>query len=480
MKRWIIIITGGLAFMVIVFFIFFFLFPVTSHGETRLYYEKEVTPQEDSVRYTRIVKIVKEVTPAVVSITIIQEKEMTFYSPFDDPFFDRFFGYNLPPRKYKYKVRGLGSGVIVSPDGYIITNYHVVEDATNIKVTLTSGKQYEGIVVAASPELDLALVKIKAKNLPFAYLGDSKKTMIGETVIAIGNPFGYLLSDSRPSVSVGVISATDRTVKSREDKLFVNMLQTDAAINPGNSGGPLLNLLGEVIGINTFIFTKSGGSEGIGFAIPSSTVKKFLKKVKTHTLDMEGWIGLYVQDLTQDLKETLNIEENGVIVTDIEDNSPADKAGIMPGDVILSVNKEHVRNEMEWESVTKFSSPGDTLNLYIYREGDYLTKSVIVGKEPGISSQYHSDILGISISQIRPSLRRKYGVYSKEGVIVITVDRHSRGEMFGLLPGDVILQLNGREIKSIQDFKEVEKSIKRYVEIIGERRGSIYQIRVTL
>ena len=465
--------------MGILILIFIFFLPGSSQGAEKLYFEKEYSTKEDSIRYTRIVNVVKEVTPTVVSITIIQEKEVTMYSPFDDPFFDRFFGDIIPPRKYKYKVRALGSGVIISPDGYILTNSHVVENATNIKVTLTTGKEYQGEVIAKSPELDLALIKIKTDNLAFAYIGDSKKTMIGETVIAIGNPFGYLLSDSRPSVSVGVISAVDRTVKAREDRLFVNMIQTDAAINPGNSGGPLVNLLGEVVGINTFIFTKSGGSEGIGFAIPSNTVKKFLEKVRTNKLNITGWIGIYVQNLDYKLKQTLQLEENGIIITDVDKNSPADKSNIVPGDVILSVDNNPVTNEIEWESISAFSSPGDTINLVIFRQGSKLEKQIIVEKASDTGEKYYSKILGVEVRELKTYIRKKYGVYSEEGVIITSIKKGARGATIGLNVGDVILKLDGKEIKNLYDFKMAEKNIKRYIEIIGERRGSIFHIRIS-
>lgn len=243
----------------------------------------EPVPANDEIskqRLNAIVVAAGRVGPAVVSITVVQTRIVTV-TPFGDPFFDEFFGDFFPERRYRQEIKSLGSGVIISSDGYVLTNEHVVHDASKIRITLSSGVQHDAAVVAADTTSDLALLKVNGVDLPYAELGNSGDLMIGEWVIALGNPFGFLLEDTRPTVTVGVISALGRSIKSTyQNRLYRDMIQTDAAINPGNSGGPLTNILGQVVGINTFIFTASGGSEGIGFARPVNFVKKFIDEAK--------------------------------------------------------------------------------------------------------------------------------------------------------------------------------------------------------
>ena len=231
-------------------------------------------------RANAIVLSAAKLSPSVVSITVVQTRLVSaapFFSPFSDDFFRDFF----PEFYYKQKIKSLGTGVIISNDGHILTNEHVISNATEINITLTDARQFKGKVVAADRAIDLALIKITAEDLPYAELGNSDSLMIGEWMIALGNPFGFLLEDTRPTVTVGVISALNRAIKStQENRIYRDMIQTDAAINPGNSGGPLVNILGQVVGINTFIFTSGGGSEGIGFARPINDAKKFIEAAK--------------------------------------------------------------------------------------------------------------------------------------------------------------------------------------------------------
>lgn len=252
--------------------------PATPYREsTRVAGVNEETSQQ---RTNAIVVAAERVNRSVVSITVVQTRVVAaspFRSPFSDDFFRDFFGDFLPERYYQQQIRSLGTGLIISADGDIVTNEHVISNATQINITLPDGRQYEGRVVAVDTGHDLALLKIEGTDLPFAELGDSDDLMIGEWVIAFGNPFGFLLEDTRPTVTVGVVSALNRSIKStRADRVYKNMIQTDAAINPGNSGGPLVNILGQVIGLNTAIFTSGGGSEGIGFARPINEVKRFI------------------------------------------------------------------------------------------------------------------------------------------------------------------------------------------------------------
>jgi serine protease Do len=348
---------------------------------------KTVASTTDDIGNSRVNAIVlaaREAGSAVVSITVTQTRTVTnpFFSPFGDDPFNWFFRDFGPPREYQQQVKAMGSGLIISADGYVVTNAHVAEDATQITVTLSDGKQLEAELVDVSSSQDLALVKMNAKDLPFGKLGDSDEAMIGEWAIALGNPFGYLLEDTRPTVTVGVISATNRTLRAgqSEGREYKGMIQTDAAINPGNSGGPLVNSLGEVIGINTFIFTKSGGSEGIGFAIPINDVKKFVDEARTEakaaasetpTEKVATKIGATVSDINRTLKKKYRLTvDAGVIVLEIASGSIAESASLEPGDVITAVAGQKVKNAADFKA--KAEKLGRSLDLTINRQGSQI------------------------------------------------------------------------------------------------------------
>lgn len=336
-------------------------------------------------RTTAIVLASQKVSPAVVSITVIQERVVTtspFFSPFQDPYWDNFFRDFFPQRQYKQQIQGLGSGVIINEHGDIITNAHVVEGATKIKVTLPDNRQFDGELVDINRTSDMALVKIRGKDLPYVKLGNSDDLMIGEWCIALGNPFGFLLEDARPSVTVGVISALNRTIKSNQlgGRELKNMIQTDAAINPGNSGGPLVNALGEVIGINTFIFTQSGGSEGVGFAIPINEVKKFIAQTKENAQKIiseekiekiKTKLGITVSDNNYTLMRKYNLtSENGVVVVGVEGNSVGSMLGIATGDIIVSLNNQKPKNASDFQKLA--ASAGKQIDMVIDRQGEQI------------------------------------------------------------------------------------------------------------
>jgi serine protease Do len=334
-----------------------------------------------SSRRSAIVEAAEEVGPAVVSVSVTQARVVraTPYSPFRDQTFDQFFRGFFGEREYVQEVSSLGSGVIISTDGLVVTNEHVVRDATEIKVTLTDGREEPGTLVASEPEYDLALVKIKGDDLPAAKLGDSDGMIIGEWAIAIGNPFGFLLEDAHPSVTVGVVSALHRSIKTDEGTVGVykDMTQTDAAINPGNSGGPLVNSLGEVIGINTFIISKSGGSMGIGFAIPVNLVKRIVDEVAKYGRIRQIWIGLLVQEITPLIARSIGLEDTrGVIVSQVDPASPAEEAGMKRGDVIVEVNGQPIRNFESARKAIFGAEIGDRLEFKLLRQGR--TKEVTV------------------------------------------------------------------------------------------------------
>ncbi len=337
----------------------------------------------DRSRQTAIVRAAQKVGPAVVSISVTATRVVraTPWFPFRDQFFKDFFG----ERQYVEKVSNLGSGVIVSPDGYVVTNEHVVRNASEIKVTLPDGREYDARVLEEEKDYDLAILRIEGADLPHAELGDSDSLIIGEWAIAIGNPFGYLLSDAHPTVTVGVISALHRDIKSSEGVVAVykDMIQTDAAINPGNSGGPLVNALGEVVGINAFIITKSGGSMGMGFAIPANRVKYMLEEVRKYGRMRKIWIGLLVQEITPLLAQGLGLERSeGVIISRVDRGSPAERAGLERGDVIVAVNGERVRNYESARRAIFGSRVGDVLEFEVIRDGEPRSFDVRVEEAP--------------------------------------------------------------------------------------------------
>jgi len=345
------------------------------------------TDDISSSRRGAIVQAAEEAGPAVVSVSVTQTRVVRAspYGGFGDPRFDQFFRGFFGEREYVQEVPSLGSGVIISKDGLVVTNEHVVRDATQIKVTLTDGREASGTLIGSEADYDLALVKIDAKDLPAAKLGDSDDLIIGEWAIAIGNPFGFLLEDPHPSVTVGVISALHRSIKTQEGTVGVykDMIQTDAAINPGNSGGPLVNSLGEVVGINTFIISNSGGSMGIGFAIPVNRVKHIVDEVAKYGRIRQIWMGLLVQEITPLIAHSIGLDDTrGVIVSQVDPGSPADKAGIKRYDVIVEVNKQPIRNIESAKKAIFGAEIGDRLQFGMLRQGKEKNVAVVVEEAP--------------------------------------------------------------------------------------------------
>ncbi|MDK2823177.1 MAG: serine protease Do [Clostridia bacterium] len=315
-----------------------------------------------------IQKIVEKVGPAVVKIeTETEIQTQGVYDPFlNDPFFREFFGFDIHPRQTPRISRGLGSGFLISRDGYIITNNHVVDGASKISVYLTSSqKPYEAKLVGSDAQLDLAVIKINAgHDLPVLKFGDTNELKVGNWVIAIGNPYGL-----DHTVTVGVISAKGRPITINGNE-FKDLLQTDASINPGNSGGPLLNLKGEVVGINTAI---NAQAQGIGFAIPSSTVTQVLDQLIEQGKVIRPWLGVYIQPVTKELADYFGLKKpEGVLISSVADNSPAQKAGLRRGDIILEYNKTKITKPQELQDAVKDSKIGDKVVILIYREGKTL------------------------------------------------------------------------------------------------------------
>jgi serine protease Do len=327
-----------------------------------------------------ITETVKKVSPSVVGINVIeiQQYRDPLGSFFDDPFFRQFFG---DRRSHTREVKELGSGYIISPDGYIVTNDHVAGNASRITVTLTDGISYDAKLIGSDPVSDIALLKIDGENFPYVEPGNSDEIIIGEWVIALGNPFGLFEVNDKPTVTVGVISATGMNLEPINDRYYLNMIQTDAAINGGNSGGPLVNSLGEVIGMNTLIFTAgSQGSIGLGFAIPINKVKTIIEELKEKgKIDRDFEIGMRIQSIDESIAKYYNLERTkGVIITKIYPGTPSDKAGLQVGDIILKINDFQIANDNTIFGVFYEFRTGQEIDVSIFRDGEELNKKMIL------------------------------------------------------------------------------------------------------
>jgi serine protease Do len=336
-------------------------------------------------RRTAIVTAAQRVSPAVVSVSVVTTRLVRadpYGMPFRDEFFDRFF----PQSVYKERVPGLGSGVIVDADGIVLTNSHVIRDAEDVKVNLPDGRHFDAKLLGDSPVYDLAVLKITGDHLPVAPMGDSDSLVVGEWAIAIGNPFGFLLDDPQPTVTAGVVSATRRDIKAEATSsgMYKNMIQTDAAINPGNSGGALVDADGEVIGINTFIFTNSGGSIGLGFAIPINLAKRVLGEVRRYGRVRVAWPGMTVQPVSDLLARRLGWEgTGGLVVSAVDRGGPAERAGLKPLDRIRRVNGR-VTNDVEDAQASIYGAQvGDRLTLDVEREGKPRQVVITLEEAPG-------------------------------------------------------------------------------------------------
>ena len=337
----------------------------------------------DSSRENAITKAISSASPAVASINVTQVQRFVVNPYFDDPWFDLFFSPEIRQRE----VKGSGSGVVISPDGYVLTNDHVVENADKIIVTLPGGTEYDAEIIGFDNVTDLALLKLDGENFPFVKIGDSDRLIIGEWAIAMGNPFGLFDINQQPTATIGIISGKNLDFGNQDGKIFQDMIQTDAAINPGNSGGPLLNSKGQLIGINTFIFTGSKskqGSIGIGFAIPAKRAIKIAEELKAKGRIVRSFTtGLLVQPLDSKTISYLNTPfRKGVVIVQIEKNSPADNARLEYLDVIVEAEGEKVSNRQDLLDIIKLNDlrSGDRIKLRIWRDGKFLNRTLALGK----------------------------------------------------------------------------------------------------
>ncbi|KAF0159168.1 MAG: endopeptidase [Syntrophaceae bacterium] len=388
-------------------------------------------------------------------------------SPFGDDFFDRFFG-DMPRREFKQ--RSLGSGFIISNDGYIFTNNHVVEKADKILVKISDGKEYEAKVIGTDANTDIALIKIKPDNsLPVAEIGDSEKVKVGEWVIAIGNPFGL-----EATVTAGIISAKGRVIGAGP---YDNFIQTDASINPGNSGGPLFNMEGKVIGINTAIVAQG---QGIGFAIPINMAKGILADLKTKGKVTRGWLGISVQDISDDIAKNLNHKnKSGALVSDVFKGDPADKAGIKVGDIIIEINGKTIKDTHDLLLTIATLQVDQKMNLKAIRDGKEMIFHVTVAerKDSGAMAAEKSGKghFGVAAQEITAELARQLGI-ARDGVIVTEVQEGSPADEVGIQPQDIIVQINQVKISSMKDYlREITKAAtKKSVTLLIKRGRSSF------
>jgi len=416
-------------------------------------------------------EIAKVVTPAVVNISTTKIVRRETISPFfGDPFFRDFFGED-PFREFriprKWKEQSLGSGVIASSDGYIITNNHVIEKAEEIKVSLSDKRDFKGKVVGSDPKTDIAVIKIDAKNLPTIPWGDSDKLQVGEFVLAIGNPYGL-----NQTVTMGIISAVGRANVGIAD--YEDFIQTDAAINPGNSGGPLVNIRGELIGINTAIFSRTGGYQGIGFAVPSNMARSVMDQLVKKGKVVRGWLGVSIQELNTELAKEFGLKDlKGALVGDVTSQSPAAKAGIKRGDVILSYNGKVVDNVGSLRNMVSQTQPGTRVKIKILRDKKEMEVEALIAELPkelpetDISGREGTEegenvLSGITVRELTREMARELNLSRKErGVVIIRIEPGSPAEEAGLKRGDLIKEINHKEVTGLKDYNRIASGIGR-------------------
>lgn len=423
------------------------------------------------------VALSKKMRPVVVNISSTQVSEARgpqspheFGSPFgeEDPFNEfwrRFFGGPMP--RGPQRQRSLGSGFIIDSDGSILTNNHVVENAQKIVVKLDNDKEYEAKVIGRDPKTDIAVIKIETRTtLSAANLGDSDRLDVGEWVMAIGNPFGL---DS--TVTSGIVSAKGRHIGQGP---YDNFIQTDASINPGNSGGPLINLRGEVIGINTAIFSRTGGNMGIGFAIPINLVKELLPQLRGKGRVTRGYLGVLIQKVTPEIAESLGMERSqGALVANVSKDGPAEKAGVKVGDVIVEFDGKEVKDSGDLPIIVARTAVDKKVRMKVLRDRKEVTLNVSVGElkdEEVVASAPEKGEFGLTVQRLTPQVAESLGLEKTEGVVVSTVEPGSAADEAGLRRGDVIVEIDRKPIRNLEEYKKTLASMRK-------GRGVLFLVR---
>jgi serine protease Do len=408
-------------------------------------------------------QVAEAVSPAVVNINTVMRGNggrTPVEEFFGDEFFRRFFGEG--PERPQMQQRSLGSGVIVDPSGICLTNAHVVERATDIEVVTAEGKKHRAKVVGIDKRTDLAVLRLQGGGpYPSAVLGDSDKIKVGDWVLAIGSPFGL-----QQTVTAGIISAKGRSIGQGP---FDDFLQTDAAINPGNSGGPLVNMSGEVVGINSAILSRSGGNVGIGFSIPSNMAKRIYTELVARGKITRGWLGVSIQPLTPELAKSFGLKEpRGVLIADVVKDSPADKAGLVSGDVLMEFDGKKVDAPQDLQKIVAVTAPGKGVPVKVWRDKGEKTFTISIGEtpddtaqlEPSQPSQKGKSLLGLDARPITPEVARQLNLRTTEGVVVARVEEDGPAADAGLQRGDVIREVNRQRIRGVQDFERATQGIK--------------------
>ncbi len=426
-----------------------------------------------------LAEIAEAARPSVVNISTtktVTMEENPFGDMLNDPFFRRFFGDESGPgQKRKFKQQALGSGVIVSSDGYVLTNNHVVQGAQEITVILYDKREFKGKVVGSDDRTDLAVVKINATELPVLKFGESKNMKTGDIVLAIGNPFGL-----NQTITMGIVSAVGRSNVGIAD--YEDFIQTDAAINPGNSGGALVNTNGQLIGINTAIFSTSGGYMGIGFAIPSDMAKTVMESIIKHGKVIRGWLGVSIQNLTPELAKSLGIkQETGALVSDIVKDSPAEKGGFKRGDLIVEFAGKKVEDSRSLRNIVAGTAPGTKVQVKVIREGkeEILTVTISEFQEKKVAkkTEYSNVLKDMHVQELSPAVRQYMGIPDDvQGVIVVSVGEDSPAQ--GVIQkNDVIQEINREGIRNIEDYDRIASKIgenESVLLLIYRRGGSLY------
>jgi serine protease Do len=432
--------------------------------------------------------VVRSATPAVVNISssrIVKSPDMGSLGSADDTFLRRFFGeefmrqFRVPKER---RERSLGSGVIVNSNGYILTNSHVVHGATQVSVSLSDDREFQGKIIGTDPGTDIALLKIDADHLSVLPIADSSKVQVGDIALALGNPFGV-----GRTVTMGIVGATGRGGLGIED--YEDFIQTDASINPGNSGGPLVNVRGELIGVNTAILSPSGGSLGIGFAVPSNMARSVMDQILKNGKVVRGYLGVSVQDISAELSQAMNIgQTHGALIGDLDPKGPAAHAGLKSGDVVVEANGKPIDDQRTLRLMTSSMAPGSKLNLRLLHDGQFRNVNVTLGEFPKEEPEKESarssrekpsaqdsnpDRLGIAIAELTPDIAAQLQLPTTlKGVIVADVETGGVADDAGLQPGDVIVEVNRKPIRTVPEFQQqIQSSGKGPVLMLVNREG---------
>ena len=436
--------------------------------------------------------VAKAVTPAVVNITTVMADKVAdgrstpealrdrmeeFFGGPGQPFGPRgFHGPQGPGEPRGHRGGGLGSGVIVSSDGYVLTNSHVIDGAREITVTLPDKREFNGTIVGTDPKTDLAVVKIDGQNLPTVMWGDASTLQVGEYVLAVGNPFGL-----NSTVTLGIVSAVGRGRMGITQ--YEDFIQTDAAINPGNSGGALVNTKGELVGINTAIYSQTGGYQGVGFAVPTTMSKPIYESLVKDGKVVRGYLGVGIQDLTQDLAKSFGLTNtNGALVSDVGDDSPAGHAGLKQGDIITTYQGLPVGDAVALQRQVTKTAVGSTVTVRVIRDGHEKDLTVTIGEQPETTKIAKAEtgetdyaFAGVAVQDLDRDTAKELGVKGKvQGVVVTAVEPDSGAEKAGVMRGDVIREINRQPVKSMKDFEMVSSGLKKgeNVLILIDRRGN--------